>query len=653
VTFYKQLLLVIVVLFLLMFAGTLVVNFQSTRIFLADQLASHAQDTATSLGLSLAPYTLDEDLPTMTSMVDAVFDRGYYKEVMVTSTDGKPLITRNLEIRIEGVPAWFVSQVTLDAPRANALLTSGWKQAGAVYVQSHPGYAYQELWNTTTRMFYWFAGTAALCALFGGLILRVLFRPLKAVERQAEAVCQRDYQIQTRVPKTRELRSVVIAMNRMTAKVKEMFKEQSRTAEELRDFAYRDSLTGLGNRRYFEAQLQTHLKSNQESDGGALLLVQLRNLSAINDRRGFEAGDRLLEAAGAILTRAASEYEGCVVARIGGADFGLLVPDVGPQDAESLAASVCDGLAGLHNQQFTDATDVGHAGVGMYVVGQDMAELFSEADLALRAAQTKDINTWHRHQDRESPGPEIFGRRQWQTHVAEVVSQSKVILHTQPVVKAHEASHIIHNEVLVRIPDQNNELLSAGIFMPMVEEQLEIARELDRSVLNTVMEYLNQVENAAPIAINLSLASLQDSEFVDWMFGALKRIPGSASRIQFEVPEFWAVRELQQVRDFAARLREHGFGFGLDHFGRGFSAFGYLQSLRPDYVKIDGAYTKNIFEDHDNQFFIRTLCSVAHSLDIMAIAEAVEYHEQWEMLKSLNVDGIQGYVVSRPGPMEF
>ena len=88
------------------------------------------------------------------------------------------------------------------------------------------------------------------------------------------------------------------------------------------------------------------------------------------------------------------------------------------------------------------------------------------------------------------------------------------------MVDAKDSTRIIHNEVLVRIPGQSDELLSAGIFMPMVEEQLEIARDLDRSVLNSVVDYLSHAENAVPIAVNLSLASLRDTEFVNWMFGA-------------------------------------------------------------------------------------------------------------------------------------
>ena len=130
------------------------------------------------------------------------------------------------------------------------------------------------------------------------------------------------------------------------------------------------------------------------------------------------------------------------------------------------------------------------------------------------------------------------------------------------------------------------------------------------------------------------------------MLGALDQAGVLRAGIVFELPEFGAVRELDAVRRFASRVRALGHGIALDHFGRSFSSFGYLQSLRPEYVKIDRAYTR--LEDRDDQFFVESLCSVAHSLDIVTIAEGVEDQERWEALKALHVDGIQGYAVGRP-----
>ena len=110
-----------------------------------------------------------------------------------------------------------------------------------------------------------------------------------------------------------------------------------------------------------------------------------------------------------------------------------------------------------------------------------------------------------------------------------------------------------------------------------------------------------------------------------------------------------AIQNLDLIREFSEVVRQDGHLVGLDHYGQSFSHLGYLKALQPDYVKIDRAYTGELKdEESDSRFFIGSLCSVAHSLDINVIAEGVETEQQWEILKELNLDAIQGYIVDRP-----
>jgi len=121
----------------------------------------------------------------------------------------------------------------------------------------------------------------------------------------------------------------------------------------------------------------------------------------------------------------------------------------------------------------------------------------------------------------------------------------------------------------------------------------------------------------------------------------------------FEFSEFSALQNLNLIKDFSALVRGYGHAMGLDHYGQSFSNLGYLKSMRPDYVKIDRAYTGELKdEESDSRFFIGSLCSVAHSIDIMVIAEGVETEQQVQILKELNLDAIQGYVVDRPKPIK-
>jgi diguanylate cyclase (GGDEF)-like protein len=651
-TLYRQLIIFTLLLFLLLFTGTWFAKLKSTRSFLVDQLESHAQDTATSLGLSISQHVVDDDMPAIESMVNAVFDRGYYRIVRFIDTEGNVLIDRVLNVTIENVPQWFIRLVPLKTPEANANVMSGWIQAGTIYVKSHPGYAYKTLWENVVRMTIWFAACGVFVLIAGGLGLRVLLKPLNHVERQADAICKKKYEIQEPLPWTKELRRVAEAMNRMTHKVKEMFEEQAAHAEGLRKHAYVDSLTGLGNRRYFESQITARLDRGDSTTKGLVLLVQIHDLQELNKERGFQAGDDLLKRVATLLQETTVQHVNCVLARLTGGDFGIFIPDVAPWEAEPIAADVANKLSQLVTEQIALTDNIGHVGASTYDCSTTLGRLLSEADLALRAAQQEGPNKWAVRAITEEAEKMPLGQQQWKETLEKALQERRVSLDAQPVVKADDRDHILHLEVFSRIIEESGNLLSAGVFMPFAE-RLGLVSSLDRIVLEEVMGLDRNTLGVDEIAVNMSPASLQDDSFREWVYSSLKNLPSDAPRMLFEFSEFGAVQNLNLIKEFTTLVREYGHGMGLDHYGQSFSNLGYLQSLRPDYVKIDRAYTGELKdEESDSKFFIGSLCSVAHSLDIVVIAEGVETEHQWEILKELNLDAIQGYVVARPEPIQ-
>jgi diguanylate cyclase (GGDEF)-like protein len=650
-TLYRQLLIFTLILFFLLFAGTWVAKLNSTRTFLLDQLESHAQDTATSLGLSISPHMEQNDIPAVETMFNAVFDRGYYRVIRLSDIENKILIDRSLEVAIDGVPPWFIRLVPLPTPKATAIVLAGWRQAGEVLVESHPGYAYKTLWETAvgTTIWFLFMGIAVLAG--GGFGLSLLLKPLKRVEHQAETLCKRQYEIQEKLPRTRELRRVVEAMNRMTFKVKEMFDEQARVAERLRKNAYHDSVTGLGNRRYLEGQIATRLDRGESVVKGAFLLVQLNNLQEINQQKGFQAGDELLKKVADLLQKSTTHVAHCALARLTGGDFGLFLPDAAPSDAEHIAGEIVKGLAKLAVEGQTLSDSVGQAGGITYSRATNFGQLLSGADTALRAAQQAGGNSWHIDNLADSPDATARGQQQWRDILTRTLQDRNIHLYVQKTVRCDDPGKILHLEVFSRIREESGNLLSAGMFLPLAE-RLGLVADLDRIVLEKAMQTNIKTLGVGQLAVNVSPSSLKDETFRQWLLESLKALPPTAPKLRFEFVEFSAVQHLDLVRAFGAQVQELGHGYGLDHFGHGFSNFGYLKSLRPDYVKIDRAYTDELkSRESDSYFFIGSLTGVAHSLDILVIAEGVENEEQFTLLRELNLDAIQGYYIGRPEPV--
>jgi len=650
-TLFRQLLIFTLILFFLLFAGTWLAMIQGTRTFLSQQLESHAQDTATSFGLSITPHIAEEDYATVDTMMNAVFDRGYYKAIQVTDIDGNVKAGRAMNVVIEGVPQWFIDLVPLGSPSASSTLMSGWLQAGEVYVESNPGYAYKEFWNIAVMMTTWFVVMGLMVALLGGFGIHVLLKPLRRVEQQAEALSKRQYIIQEAIPRTRELRSVVLAMNQMTSKVRTMFEKQAAVAERLQTQVYRDELTGLGNRRYFDSQIKPRLERREAEIKGALLLIQVRNLQAVNKERGYQAGDALVQSVGRLLDRVAQPYGKSALARLAGGDFGLFLPDMTQHDAEHIAGEITGGFADIAAEGLSLDDNVGHVGGVAYEEADVLGRLLSEADAMLRAAQELGPNRWQLTKLADKAETTPIGQHEWKAILDKVLESENITLFGQSVVSSADRQAVMHREIFSRITRDDGQVISAGVFMPLAQ-RLGVVARLDRVVIGQVMRLSRAQAGADRLAVNVSAASLEDDSFLDWVIERLSKVGADMPRLDFEFVEYSAVRHMDRLRGFAARVHELGHGIALDHFGSSFSNFGYLQSLRPDYIKIDRAFTNELDKENtDSDFFISSLCSVAHSLDMQVIAEGVENERQWQLLRELDVDAVQGYFIDRPAPL--
>ncbi len=645
-TLLRQLIALVMVLLLLVFMGTFAISIRNTQSYLEAQLVSHAQDAATSLGLSISSHLAEQDIATVTSMSNAIFDRGYYRMVRVEDIKGSTLVDLVQPVKIQGIPDWFISTFPLETPVGEAAVMAGWSQAGKVFVQSHPGYAYVQLWHTVTYTASWFLACALFILMLGMGLLRWVLQPLKRVEQQADSICNREFTTQKRLPRTRDLRRMVEAMNRLSEKVQGMLSDLDSLVGQLRQQAYNSQVTGLANKRYFLDALADRLDSSELCSQGVLCLIQLKGFKDFNDKHGYQAGDRLLLAAAQGLERAVEDIPQHILAHLSGADFALLVEECSLDEASDIGRKLSDVLTELYATGQPDSPDVGHVGMAYYDGRQSLKELLSQADMALRSAQGEMANGFYLSSPADMQQRSMRGVTEWRHFIEEALAQDRIVLHYQPVV-ACPSGDLLQREVLVRIAEPDGELVTAGLFMPTAEN-FGLTVDIDRAVIARVLESVDEVEPGVRVSINISPQTLQDSGFVDWLEQALAGRGDVAGRLIFEMPEYVALARLDLVKDFISRIGPFGVRFSLDHFGRSFSSLAYLHSLKIHYIKVDGSYLRTLDENRDHQFFVQALADIAHGLDIKVIAESVESEAVWDLLPSLHFDAAQGYFIGRP-----
>ncbi len=631
---------------MLLFVGTFAISVYNTRDYLEAQLVSHAQDAATSLGLSATSHVQNDDQAMVTAMVNAMFHRGDYLSIRFEKLDGEVWIERTTELHTDEVPGWFVRAFTLQPPQRSATMMSGWRQVGRVLVTSHPGLAYRQLWQTARHTLNLFL-IGALLALLGGMVgLRVLLRPLKDVERQADAICRREFPVVERRPFTLEFRRVVEAMNRLSSRVARMLSDSERTAAQLRQQAYQDPVTGVANRRQFMDVLEHRIADPQLFETGGLLLLQLKDFKTFNQTQGYTAGDRLLSESASALADVVAGEPGATLARLTGADFAILFDAISGERLRDLAGRAVDAVAALYGQQSLPSSDVAHAGGALYR-GQDASGLLAEADMALREAQREAANAWV-VRDRSVDNAPVLSGSEWRALIEQAMPERRFTLMRQPVLGCPDGE-LLHHEVFLRLEDPGRPggHIAAGVFMPMAES-LGLAPLVDRAVIETVMIALEAGTYPGKVAVNVSPPSLGDNELLGHLESELRHHPVAAGRLILELPDYGASAHADHLTTWISRLAPLGVEFSLDHFGKGFASFAYLRTIKVDYLKVDGSFVRGLDRQASNHFFLRAITDIAHGLEMRVIAESVEAEAEWEALKTLGVDGGRGYLLGSP-----
>lgn len=648
----RLLVAVITLIWIVVFVATLYTVVNSTRDYLGRSMAAHAQDTATSLGLSITQGKSVNDPIAIELMTSAIFDRGYYSEIQVKNNTGAPIFQKRVDIAVDGVPPWFMSAFPLPSPRMDSVVMDGWVRVASVEVESHPGHAYKELWEISKRSFWVLFTVAIISLLVIVLVLRWALRPLDDMERQAEDISRRKFTVLDKQPWARELHRISRALNSMCLSVEGMLNEQTELADKMRKKAYVDGVTGLMNRNDFSEQL-THLIGAPTKFGtGAVALVRIRGFAAFNEREGRAAGDVLLKRTAHLLQELCKDRHGAVVAKMDGPEFALAIPEIADTEIATFGDALISGLAEIEEFPRTEQSVMVHAGFAYYRYheGASFGKLMGTAGQALAVAQGRGIPAWHLQQEEQID--------QNADMALEINGLFKVGLPPERVVLQYQAVRACQvaddqwdyrSEACIRILASDGAIVRAGMFIAMAK-RLGALQLVDKVVTEKLMRHIevNGPVRGGATALNLSLESLLDKSFVDWLFGVLNAKRDIARHIIIEVAEHSIISNLDAVKAVFSRLRTTGARLSIDRFGQSTATLGFLRGMEVDYIKIDGGYTRGVAESTDKQFFIQALVGIAHGLGIKVVTEYIESEAEFNIVKGLMVDGAQGYYIGKP-----
>ena len=314
--------------------------------------------------------------------------------------------------------------------------------------------------------------------------------------------------------------------------------------------------------------------------------------------------------------------------------------------AESIADNICTQFKHLKSAEISPVTNVGHIGITTFSAGEPKKDIISRADMALRMAQSDGENSWY---SSELNAQEIHTASEWIAIFESALKNQNITLFFQEIIFLNDKhdKHNKHYETFVKLNIEEGTLIPAGVFVP-IAEQLDLMGDFDKIVIKKLVERIQKEEGKTIYFANLSSSALEDEEFQSWIFQQYKTLSGKSCKLVMELSEQSVVRHLEQAKRFFYEVVRLGGAVSIDHYGNSFSSFSYLYSLKINYLKIDGSFVRNINENEGNQFFIRSLVEIAHSLDIVVLAGMVETENEYHTLQSLSVDGLQGHYISKP-----
>ncbi|WP_129139545.1 bifunctional diguanylate cyclase/phosphodiesterase [Modicisalibacter coralii] len=624
----KQLWLTILVLLLLTLGGSLFIGTLTSKQYIEQELRIKNADNAHALALSLSQ--LDKDPVTVELLVSAQFDTGHYRRIELTSPEGEKLEQRVSDAVTTDAPAWFVDLVDFDVPPGTAVVQDGWKQFATITLETHVGYAYSALWRNVLDLMAWFAVAALVSAVLAWWIVRTIRRPLQTVVTQARNIGERRFTISS-VPRTRELRDVVQAMNQLSTVVSRMLAEETHKLDKLRRRLQHDEVTGVAKRDTLIHRLDAMLTSDSQRSAGHLVMVRIANLAALNDRLGYLATNQLLVEVADRLRRLADDYDDGLVGRLNGTDFGMILP--GCDDSVQLRAAIAHRL---HEQSITEHGDVElPVSLVAYTRDNTRGELLSALDGALAKAEARgdmaiEIATtdagqlpYHTHDD-------------WRRALDEALTTHGVQLARYPVLDDHR--RLLHHECPARLM-LGGDWQPAGLFLPWAS-RAGLNQAIDLAVVDTALHTI--ATDAIPLGINLSSESIRDTGFVAALRQRLQAHPQSASRLWIEVPESAAVRHMAAFRALSQEIRPFGCRLGIEHVGPEFAKLESLHDLGLAYLKVDSSLVRHIDKDDQTHPFLRGIATLSHSIGVLVIAEGVGNRAEQETLFDLGFDGVTG-----------
>lgn len=449
-----------------------------------------------------------------------------------------------------------------------------------------------------------------------------------------------------------------LALTERYAHLAQLVIERKKYEDEISQIAFHDPLTRLPNRRLLVDRLQQALAiSARNYRHGAVLFIDLDNFKTLNDSKGHDIGDLMLHEVAVRLQDPVRK--GDTVARLGSDEFVVLLLDLDEDfeksalQARMVGEKILEAIGKPYTLNGYEYHSTASIGISTFYGNTVTAEnLLKHADAAMYQSKHAGRNTLHFFNPSMQEALET--RYSMQNDLRKALAEQQFSLHYQIQVDAQ--NHIFGAEALLRWHHPVRGQIPPVEFIPLAEES-ELILSIGKFVLETACEQLKIWESDPKtkpllLAVNVSACQFKQSDFVDQVISTLKQTKANPTKLKIEMTESTVVENVPETIEKMQILRAAGVRFSMDDFGTGFSSLGSLKRLPIQQLKIDRSFVTDIANNPNDAIIVKTIIAMGNTLGLNVIAEGVETEAQLELLKQYDCPQFQGYLFSRPLPID-
>ncbi|WP_166421903.1 EAL domain-containing protein [Pseudoalteromonas sp. Z1A8] len=625
-----------------------------TIVFSAYEISSAKEEQIESLGSlskmlspNITTALMFDDIDAVQELINPILMRADVISIIVMSTTGEQLAIAHSE-----------DTQTEQSIEVNTLLQLDMYNYGVLKIRANDSYIKERITFYTKFIMILMVFTFAVSLILSLLLRRKFLNPILYLAQTASKITtSHDYSLRAEQLSQDEVGQLTSCFNDMLYNIEQ--RENSlenqvrlRTNElenaniQLQQYAYQDGLTDLPNRRYFYEKLQSLV--SVEGMKFALIFIDLDGFKEVNDSLGHDYGDLLLHQVGARLQSCITSKD--TVARLGGDEFTLILEGVNsPDEASKIAEAIKNSL--MQSIKIKKETVFVTASIGLTFFptdGSTVEELVKRADQAMYLSKNKGRNRYEFFS--YAIEEKATEKRRLIEEIRIAITHNQFELYYQPIFSI-DGESVPKAEALIRWNHPDRGLIGPNEFIPVAEKNgliNDIGQWVKSQAIQDTVQFNVLSKKTIQISVNTSPLEIDRAGcWVDDWIAASREYQLPAKTILIEVTENTLMDPDSSIQRQLKRLSAIDIDIAIDDFGVGYSSLAYLQRLDIDILKIDRSFINDL-ESNDNSIaLVKAIITMAHNLDVMVVAEGVETQKQYDLLKQLACDYIQGYIFSK------